>query len=284
MPELPEVETIKIGLQKKIIGLKISKIQVNSARSFVGDPNQVKGQKLLKIWRKAKILGIELSGNVTLLFHLKMTGQLIWVGEKSRLIGGHPTPDMVDKMPNTHTRVIFSFSDGSHLYFNDQRRFGWVRIVNSGQLTADSSLKNLGPEPLEKEFSREVLKENLLKHKSMPIKVAIMDQKVVSGVGNIYASEACFNAKLDPRKKIAELTDKEFKKLHGGIIKSLQDGIKFGGSSRAHFVDPEGKKGYFLDYAYCYGRDKHPCKICGTKIKKIQLGGRGTYFCEHCQI
>jgi len=106
---------------------------------------------------------------------------------------------------------------------------------------------------------------------------------VVSGVGNIYANEACFSAKLDPRKKVGDLGDREFKAIHKGVIRVIKDGIKYGGSTRAHFVDAEGHKGYFLDYAYVYGRDKHPCKVCGTDIKKIQLGGRGTYFCPSCQ-
>ena len=118
----------------------------------------------------------------------------------------------------------------------------------------------------------------------MAVKVAIMDQSVVAGVGNIYASEACFNAKIDPRMKVKDLSDTQFKKLHAGIIKCLQDGIKYGGSTKTHFVDADGHKGYFLDYAFVYGRDKHPCKICKTEIKKITLAGRGTYFCPKCQL
>lgn len=289
MPELPEVETIKLGLQKRIIGLKIQKIQVLSPKSFIGTPNLAEGQIVLKVWRKAKLLGMELSGNMTLLFHLKMSGQLIWEGNgqqvtgNSKFIGGHPTEDMLGKMPNLHTRVIFSFAGGSYLYFNDLRKFGWVRVVNSSSLIDNSLLKNLGPEPLEKSFTWQILKQNLLRRRSMPVKVAIMDQSVVSGVGNIYSNEACFDAKIDPRKKVSELSDQEFKSLHRGVISSLKEGIKHGGSTRAHFVDPEGHKGYFLDYAYVYGRDKHPCKVCGTEIKKIQLRGRGTYFCESCQ-
>ena len=311
MPELPEIETIKLGLQKKIIGLKISKIQIISPKSFIGNPNLVSGKKVLNIWRRAKILGLDLSSSLrdhevakqsakdkneiatgssnprndrglSLLFHLKMTGQIIYEDGK-RFIGGHPTPDMVGKMPNPHTRVIFSFSDGSHLYFNDQRRFGWVKTIDNGQLTMDNLFKNLGPEPLEKEFTWQMLKENLLKHKSMPVKVAIMDQSVVSGVGNIYSNEACFAAKIDPRTKVGDLGEREFKKIHQGVIRVIKEGIKHGGSTRAHFVDPEGHKGYFLDYAKVYFRDKHPCRVCGTEIKKITLGGRGTYFCPNCQ-
>lgn len=288
MPELPEVETIKLGLQKRIIGLKIQKIQVLSPKSFIGTPNLAEGQIVLKVWRKAKILGVDLTPDsnklrdsslvaqndqrVTLLFHLKMSGQLVFEDGK-RFIGGHPTEDMLGKMPNLHTRVIFSFAGGSYLYFNDLRKFGWVRVVNSSSLIDNSLLKNLGPEPLEKSFTWQILKQNLLRRRSMPVKVAIMDQSVVSGVGNIYSNEACFDAKIDPRKKVSELSDQEFKSLHRGVIKSLRDGIKHGGSTRAHFSD----------YAYVYGRDKHLCKICGTDIKKISLGGRGTYFCPACQ-
>ncbi|MCL4366126.1 bifunctional DNA-formamidopyrimidine glycosylase/DNA-(apurinic or apyrimidinic site) lyase [Patescibacteria group bacterium] len=277
MPELPEVETIKLGLEKKIIGLTIQNIQVLSPKSFLGPPKLVEGQKILKIWRRAKILGMDLSDDISLLFHLKMSGQLIYEDER-RFIGGHPTEDMLGKMPNSHTRVIFSFSDGSHLYFNDQRKFGWVKIVQSEKI-----LGKLGPEPLEKGFTWQILKSNLLKHKSQPIKVAIMDQSVVAGVGNIYANETCFLARIDPRKKVSQLTDKEFQALYKGIIGALREGIKHKGSTRAHFVDAQGRKGYFLDYAKVYGKEGYPCSGCPGKVKKITLGGRGTYFCPKCQ-
>ncbi|MBI2086234.1 bifunctional DNA-formamidopyrimidine glycosylase/DNA-(apurinic or apyrimidinic site) lyase [Candidatus Daviesbacteria bacterium] len=288
MPELPEVEVIKLGLQKRIIGLKIQKIQVLSAKSFIGEPSLVEGKKVLKIWRRAKVLGVDLSNDKALLIHLKMSGQLIWKGESEkgkgeRFIGGHPTPDMVDTMPNSHTRVIFSFSDGSYLYFNDQRRFGWIKVIENWKLEIENLLGKLGPEPLDKNFTWQLLKQNLLKHPNMPAKVAIMDQAVVSGVGNIYANEACFDAKIDPRIKVKDLDDKQSQSLYRGIVKALEEGIKRGGSTRAHFVDPEGHRGYFLDYAFVYFRDKHPCKICKTEIKKITLGGRGTYFCPNCQ-
>lgn len=319
MPELPEVETIRLGLQKKIVGLTIKKTEVLAPKTFQNMDDKpfdyaqgLRGRKVLKIWRKAKILGMDLSSNpndtllhlrgevsgvpstqhlggVCLLFHLKMTGQIIVKsakGKGKRFIGGHPTTDMVGPLPNRSTRVIFHFSDGSKLYFNDQRRFGWVKILSGDKRyeISDKLLSKLGPEPLEKGFTWQTLKQNLLRHKSMPIKVALLDQTVVSGVGNIYASESCFNARLDPRIKVSNLTDLQFKKLHHGLLKALRDGIKHGGSTRAHFVDPEGHKGYFLDYAFVYGRDKHPCKKCGNLIQKIQLRGRGTYWCSKCQI
>src|SRR3989344_1036728 len=290
MPELPEVETIRLGLEKKIIGLKIKSVELIQPKSFLGDSKilsgasryALEGQIVLKVWRRAKILGIDLD-KFSLLFHLKMTGQVIFDDGK-RFIGGHPTPDMLGKLPNSHTRIIFTFDSGSKLYFNDNRRFGWIKIVKSAELRVKNGIfEKLGPEPLEEGFTWEILKTNLLKHPNMPIKVALLDQKVVSGIGNIYASEACFNAGVDPKKKVSELSDAQFKKLHKGIIKALSDGIKYGGSTKTHFVDAEGRKGYFLDYAFVYGKDKKPCKKCRSEIKKIQLGGRGTYFCEKCQ-
>lgn len=310
MPELPEVETIKLGLQRKILHKTLKRVEIKSARSFLGKSSEVEGKKIEDIWRRAKILGIDLDGGKTLLFHLKMTGQLIYVFAKQKgkvlqassklnhtaseagsyengdkIIGGHPTPDMRGKMPNSHTRIIFEFSDGSKLYFNDQRLFGWVKVLDSKQVKDGGGkiMGKIGPEPLKKGFSWQILRENLLKHKKMPVKIALMDQSVVAGVGNIYASEACFGAGIDPRKKVGEVSDEEFKRLHQGVVKSLKNGIKYGGSTRAHFIDPEGRKGYFLDYAYVYGRQGQRCKKCGTPIEKITLGGRGTYFCPHCQ-
>ena len=288
MPELPEVETIKLGLQRKIIGLTVKDVEVLSSKSLLGNSKTVPGKKVLEIRRFSKLLSIDLTSGISLAIHLKMTGQLIFdpstsLRASNRFIGGHPTPDMRDQMPNRATRVIFTFNDNSRLYFNDQRRFGYIKVIATKKVELEKYIAGLGPEPLEKGFTWEILKSNLLKHKSQPVKVALMDQTVVSGVGNIYANEACFDANLDPRTKVQDLDDKQIKKLHSGIIKALQEGIKHGGSTRAHFVDPEGHKGYFLDYAFVYGRDKHPCKICGTVIKKVQLGGRGTYFCPTCQ-
>lgn len=136
---------------------------------------------------------------------------------------------------------------------------------------------------MEKEFSWQVLKQNLLRRKTQAVKVALLDQQIVSGIGNIYASEACFLAKINPKTKVSEMTLDQFKNLHQAIIKSLQRAIKYGGSSKTHFVNEVGKKGYFLDYAFVYGREGDICKVCSHLIKKIKLNARGTYFCPHCQ-
>jgi formamidopyrimidine-DNA glycosylase len=282
MPELPEVETIKLSLQPKIVGLSIKSLKIFNKNSIQGNPKLVIDKNILNIERKAKLLLVNLDGDISILFHLKMSGQLIFAGDE-KFIGGHPTIDMLGALPNKSTRVIFEFSNNSKLYFNDQRKFGWIKIFNKEQLSVDSFLNKLGPEPLEKKFTWRVLKMNLLKHKASPVKVALLDQSIIAGVGNIYASEACFNAKIDPRTKVRDLTDEQFRKLHSGLVLSLQRGIKYGGSTRTHFVDVDGKKGLFLDYAKVYNRDKKLCLVCQTPIEKIKLGGRGTFFCPHCQ-
>ncbi len=287
MPELPEVETIRLGLQSKIIGQKIKSIQVLNPKSFFGDSNLLINKKISGISRKAKVLMIEIDKYV-LLIHLKMSGQLIFhhygspPSRGQRFIGGHPTKDMFGELPNKSTRVIFEFSDNSKLYFNDQRKFGWIKLVRSEELGVNSFLNSLGPEPLEKEFTFDILKERL-KKKTQKIKVLLLDQSVVSGLGNIYVSEALFNAGIDPQTKTTDLNENQIKKLHRGIIKALLNGIKYGGSSKTHFVDADGKKGYFLDYAFVYGRNGKPCKVCKTLIEKIQINSRGTYFCPKCQ-
>lgn len=288
MPELPEVETIKISLSKKIIGLQISNIEILNPKTFQGDSKLLLNQNIINVWRKGKGLGIDLDNGYALLFHLKMSGQVIFKpknqkGDEESFIGGHPTHDMQGELPNKSTRVIFNLNNGSKVFFNDQRKFGWIKVLDKESLAKDKFLNSLGPEPLEQSYSWQQLKNNLLKHKKTPIKVALLDQSVVSGVGNIYACEACFNAKIDPQTKVAMLDDRQFQEIHRAIIEALEDGIKYGGSTKTHFVDSDGKKGLFLDYAKVYNRDKKPCLICKTEIKKIKLGGRGTFYCPNCQ-
>jgi formamidopyrimidine-DNA glycosylase len=220
-----------------------------------------------------------------LLVHLKMSGQLILIpaGAGSKFIGGHPTRDMFGDLPNKTTRIIFNLSDGSKLFFNDQRKFGWVRM-ESGKAEGIKLLSSMGPEPLEESFAWETLKINLLRRKNTSVKVTLLDQRLVAGVGNIYACEACFIAGIHPKKRIVSLSDQEFRNLFKAIREALKRGIKYGGSSKTHFINPAGKKGLFLDHAFVYGREGFPCKNCGSEIKKIKLGGRGTFFCPTCQV
>ncbi len=288
MPELPEVETIKLFLEKNIIGLRVVSVEILNVKSFLGNTKLIEYKEITSVERRAKILRIGFDG-LELLIHLKMSGQIILrkgaaaVGQE-KFIGGHPTLDMFGELPNRSTRVIFNLSDGAILYFNDQRKFGWIKSVTTDQLAGEKFFSSLGPEPLEEDFSWEILKQNLSRRKKTAVKVALLDQEIVAGIGNIYACEACFLAKIDPRKRITELADEDYRKLHKAIKESLENGIKYGGSSKTHFANPEGKKGVFLDYAFVYGRDKLPCKKCGILISKIKLGGRGTFFCSQCQV
>lgn len=314
MPELPEVETIKRGLADKLPGLVIKKIEVLNPKSFQGNLKEVEGKKVVSVGRRGKMLVFELTAvrsdlaaskkvevgtsnvpaalesgssrkaeSTFLVFHLKMSGQVIfaqWPHSKFKsqgtFAGGHPTKDMRGQMPNRSTRAIFTLGNGSKLYFNDQRKFGWIKI-------SDKLFESLGPEPLKEGFTQELLKANLLKHKNTPVKVAIMDQTVVAGVGNIYAAEALFLSGIHPKRKACQLDDKELQDLFRGIQQALYAGIKHQGSSRSHFVDSDGRKGSFLNFAYVYNREGLPCKVCQKRISKITLNGRGTYFCPNCQ-
>lgn len=285
MPELPEVETIKRGLEKKIVGLSVTSVEVLTPRSFQGDPGNLIGKTIAQVWRRGKMLGIDLSNDCTLLIHLKMSGQLVLVEDQERFIGGHPTADMYEDLPNRSTRVIFSIRTGqkiSKLYFNDQRKFGWIKL---GNLTSDFGylISGLGPEPLDKNFTWQILRKSLFRHPNLPVKAALMDQSVIAGIGNIYASESLFLAKIDPRRRVKDLTDLEFKALKSSIVKALSLGIKHSGATRRNFITVEGLRGGFLDVANVYGRDKESCKVCGSKIQKITQSGRSTYFCQKCQ-
>lgn len=290
MPELPEVETIKRGLDKKITGLTIKNVEVLTPKYVHINPKELEGKKIIKVWRRAKILGIDLTGDLTLLFHLKMTGQLI-LNKKSnikdqkeaRLVGGHPTEDMMGKMPSSATRAIFNFTGGSTLYFNDLIKYGWIKTVERSKIKEQKELQGLGPEPLDKNFTWEVLKENLLKRKKTPVKIVLMDQSIIAGIGNIYASESLFLARIDPRRQVITLSDKEFKDLYKGIIESLTVSIKYGGTTIKNYVNSEGNKGKFLQFANVYGRKGYKCKDCKKEVVKITQAGRGTYFCPVCQ-
>lgn len=285
MPELPEVETIKLGLQKRIIGKRITDIEILVPKIFQGDKKEVIGRSVVGIWRRAKMLGIDLDNNLSLLFHLKLTGQLVFVKDANHQTFGHPIPFAGTTLPAKSTAVIFSFSSGSKLFYNDVRKFGWIKVVDRQQATGDSEklFGKLGPEPLEKEFTSRKFEEILKKYKK-PIKLVLMDQEAIAGVGNIYAGEALFLAKIDPRRPANGLKPSEADKLYKSLLQVLNLGIKYHGSSEAAFVNVDGEKGSMQEHFKVYGKDGENCPDnCGEKIKRIVLGGRGTYFCEHCQ-
>ncbi len=288
MPELPEVETIKRGLEKGLVGQTISDIKIDWAKSFHSSAKEIQshviGSKIDGIDRRAKVLIIHLSGTYSLLIHLKMTGQLVWVkasGERS--VGGHPSPSMVHELPDKSTRVIFEFKSGDKLFFNDQRKFGWIKLVESSMVYRDPLIKRLGPEPLSKDFTLDGFAKIIKRRPKSPIKPLILDQSTVSGVGNIYADESLHLAKIHPLRLAGSLTPAEIKRLHQAIIDIIKLGIKHGGSSVRNYVNHMGGKGDYLDLARVFRRQGQPCPVCGTEIKKTRVAGRGTHFCPKCQ-
>ncbi len=284
MPELPEVETIVRDLDKKLNGKRIAKIVVLDKKIIKLSEKEKKTviSKLVeRVWRRAKMIILKISDGSSLIIHLKMTGQLVYQSKTGLIAGGHPISHIGKELPNKFTRVIFHFNDGSILYFNDVRRFGWIKLADSKSLNQLND--NLGIEPLSQEFSLEKFKGILSRKQNTTIKQALMDQKYLSGLGNIYADEALFAARIKPMRRVKTLKPDEIKKLWRAIPKILKYAIKHRGTSFNDYVDAQGEVGNFTRYLKVYGREGGKCKQCGGVVKKIKLGGRGTHWCDRCQ-
>lgn len=277
MPELPEVETIRRQLREILVGKKVVEIEVLNNKSFNGEKRGLLGKKVVDISRKAKVIEIVMESNLSVLVHLKMTGQLIFVDGKTRVVGGHPTADWVNKLPSKHTRIIWKFGDRSKLFFNDMRKFGWMKVVNSEKKVSGSV-----PDVVDVEFTKQYLRKVLEKQKKN-IKVAILDQQLMGGIGNIYACDALFLAGIRPERRANSLGVEEVNKLHNAILEVINLGIATGGASAANYVDTKGMGGTYQDHFLVYKRDGEKCKNCRDIILKIKLGGRGTYYCPSCQ-
>ncbi|MDD5108376.1 MAG: bifunctional DNA-formamidopyrimidine glycosylase/DNA-(apurinic or apyrimidinic site) lyase [Candidatus Omnitrophica bacterium] len=265
MPELPEVETIKNDLKQVILGKKITKVSVHNPK-VIRQPTpavfikSLEGQTVKGILRQAKLLIFELSNGKFLTVHLKMTGQLVYPGGAKE------------------SRVAIHFTDGSILDFNDQRLFGELRLVEDWKKL--KFIQNLGPEPFGLTLTD--FKVMLSKRKTK-IKPLLMDQSFISGIGNLYAAEILFRAKINPQRPAQNLTENEIKALHKEIKDVLTNAIKHGGSSVDNYVRVSGKPGDYVRFHRVYGRQGKPCFVCKSLIKRISQGGRGTYFCPKCQ-
>jgi formamidopyrimidine-DNA glycosylase len=283
MPELPEVETIRKGLTKHLKGLTIKSIEINKPKQFRGNPVEVIGQTVLGIRRFGKITAIDLTGDKSLLIHLKMTGQLVFQYKSDTFTGGHPIPFAKDGLPGKTTHIIFHFTDGSTLFFNDVRQFGWIKIVSSS--SGISELEKIGPEPFTKEFTAEYLGKILTKT-AKAVKLVLMDQEKIAGVGNIYANDALFEAGILPQRPAKSLSKREIEKLFQAIEAVLAEGIRYGGSTSDDeaFVNVEGERGGYQNHVRVYQKDGQPCPNgCDGIIQRAKIGGRGTFFCPHCQ-
>ena len=244
----------------------------------------VTNHQILSVERRAKVLIWNLSGGNSLLFHLKMTGQVVVMrADGEREAGGHPTPSMAGQLPDNSTRVIFHFASGDVLYFNDQRKFGWIKLLPTAEVTDDLLVSRLGPEPLSAAFVLKDFTATIRRHKGAPIKAIILDQSTLSGVGNIYADESLHLAKIHPATLGGDLTDTQIKRLFEAIKTIIALGIKHGGTSFSHYVNSLGGTGDYLDHARVFRRQGQPCPVCGTEIIKIRVAGRGTHICPKCQ-
>lgn len=287
MPELPEVETVRRGLHELIIGRKIAKVSHDNPKSFPNAPTDVAsfliGAMITDVRRRAKVLMIDLSTDHTLVIHLKMTGQLVFRGKDAVFGAGHPSDSLIGELPDRSTRVIFEFADGSHLYFNDQRKFGWVKLLPTLEVPNIDFMQKVGPEPLEADFTAEQFAERFKRRVKTSIKAALLDQTVVAGVGNIYADEALWGAKIHPQRLVSSVAKREFKDLYTELRSVMNLAIEKGGSTDKNYVNAEGKRGSYMDFARVFRREGQACPRCGTAIIKFKAAGRGTHICPHCQ-
>jgi formamidopyrimidine-DNA glycosylase len=287
MPELPEVETIRSGLEKIIIGRVVKAVGFDWPKSFPNSTSDVDqfmvSAKVLAVKRRAKVLMIELSTNYSLVIHLKMTGQLVFRSQAVSFGAGHPTASLVAKLPDKSTRVTIKFNDGSQLFFNDQRKFGWMRLIPTPEVMNLDFFKKVGPEPLNAEFTWQDLRQRLLKRPSSIIKAVLLDQTVVAGIGNIYADETLWGAKVNPRTPVKELSTAKFKAIYTEMVYVLRLAIEKGGSTDRNYLDAEGKKGSYLSFARVFRREGQRCPRCASTIIKSKVAARGTHTCPVCQ-
>lgn len=263
MPELPEVETIRRQLDKVLAGQKIEEIEKLHSKSLQGESLKVVGKKIIGVKRRAKMIWVDLEGDLNLLIHLKMTGQLL-----------------LNTQPGKHTRVVIELTK-DRLIFNDLRIFGWIKIVNNRELK--QHFKKLPPDVVDKEFTPNYLRK-ILTSSGRAVKLVLLDQQKLGGVGNIYANEVLFGAGIDPCRPANKVIGREVRFLHKWIKRVIKQGIKAGGTTASDesFVNVFGRPGRFQKKLKVY-ENKGKCFRCKTRIKKIKLGGRGTYFCPRCQ-
>lgn len=286
MPELPEVETIRRDLEKKILNKKIVHLEILLKRIVKNDAKKFKkdilDDKFIEIDRIGKLLIFRLAKSpLILLIHLKMTGQLIYCLGGQLIAGGHSDEKSVSCLPNKHTRVIFHFSDKAKLYFNDLRTFGYLKLVDEKELQKVRA--KFGIEPLDPEFNQAFF-QGLIKGRKTNIKALLLNQTLISGIGNIYADETLFASRVDPRRRVDTLNEKEIKLIVKNAKAVLEKSIANRGTTFNNYVDADGKKGNFVKLLKVYGRTGQKCLRCGGVVKKIKVAGRGTHYCDQCQF
>ncbi|MEK7580829.1 MAG: bifunctional DNA-formamidopyrimidine glycosylase/DNA-(apurinic or apyrimidinic site) lyase [Patescibacteria group bacterium] len=295
MPELPEVTVVVNSLNNAIKGLTFDSVEYDWKPKFYWNGfsiKDLKGAKVKDVRRWGKVIVIDLetskkqkakSRGMSIVIHLKLTGQLVYQDKRIRVGGGHPIPPLNKPVPNGTTRATFAFTNGGHLYFNDMRKFGWVKIVASDERSIKDAIGKieLGPDPMTMKF--EEFRQRLKAKGQRRIKQLLMDQAFVAGVGNIYSDEALWRAKVHPKRSVVSLTDAEIKAIFKGLIDSFNLAIEKGGSSANSFVDGRGEKGLYLSFANAYHMTGTPCKRCKTPIVREKMDGRSAHYCPNCQ-
>ena len=289
MPELPEVETVRRGLADLLPGQAVVRATVfDSPKSFPNSPTDVQqflyGAHVTAVRRRAKVLMIDLDTRYSLVIHLKMTGQLIFRGTNS-FAGGHPNDSLIGELPDRSTRVQIDFADGSRLFFNDQRKFGWMKLMPTDEIGNLPFMQKVGPEPLDKKTEVMDFIKRIRRRQNSMIKPAFLDQSVIAGVGNIYADEALWAAKIHPQTRVKNVSDDQLEDLFNELRQILQLSINQGGSTDKNYVDAEGRKGNYLSFAHVFRREGQPChRHPDQEIVKMKVSGRGTHICPVCQV
>lgn len=278
MPELPEVETIRLQLSAVLPGQKIHDVSVKRAKMFVGKPQILVGKQIRKIRRYSKLLVIDLSEDLSLVVHLRMTGRLVYrmIVDRESVIDGE-----INYQNDRHTHITIRFENENILYFHDQRTFGYLQLVPTASVESLPYVKTLGPE-----FFRNLSEEQfieILKSSKRPVKTVLLDQQKLGGVGNIYANEGLWMAKVHPEMAANRLSTSQAKRLFRSLSEVMTMAIKYGGTSSDNYRDANGSKGKALNKLSVYERTGKQCLRCGTAITKYITGGRGTYVCPKCQ-
>lgn len=282
MPELPEVETIRIGLNKYLTGHVIEEVIVNLPKQISGDYQALIGAKVLGVERFGKGLVVQLDNGFSITIHVKMTGQMLYKNPKTtkQVIPGNKKVDL-EALPDKYTHVVFYLDKGAVLYYRDVRQFGWIKIVKTDSVASQSYFKSLGPEPL-RDLTFEKFQSILAKRKT-PIKMLLMDQGQIAGIGNIYANDALYLSGVHPTRPANSLDAQEQEKLFEAVETVLKKGIEVGGASEWSYVDALGEAGRYQDFFKVYRKHGQNCPVCGSTIETIRMGGRGTFFCPRCQ-
>jgi formamidopyrimidine-DNA glycosylase len=278
MPELPEVETIRLELKPNIVGKTISGIEVLSHKNFVGKKETAYGKKITDVLRFGKVLTIALDNGKYINAHFKLSGQMLYSSNAKKAVFKNKIPfTKGNVMPANTTRIIIKFKDGGALFFNDLRKFGWIKLTEKPEAPK-------GIDVLAKGFTVGYL-SGVLGNTRRPVKVALMDQDKITGIGNIYANDSLYLAKVHPQRLSNSLNDKEINALHKAIIDEIKKGIRDQGSSGADeaFILPDGSRGNHQRHFLVYQREKQPCLKCKTAIKRIKHNGRSSFFCPECQ-